>query len=358
VRKSSPTLGYLGWTGHHNMGDEAINAALVDALHDITFVPVPIGPSALLRRARDLPELRRIPLLLGGGTVLGRRIWRIHLRLALAVTAPTPAFMLGAGVEDPDFTRPGHLSERGELAHWGRILDRFHEVAVRGPRSAELLADAGIPARVVGDPAFLLEPQPAPAGDPGLLGVNLGTSDDLWGHDQAAVVRHTADAVRSLGGTGWRFRFLVVNPADRPDAERCVALAGLMPDQWELVDADDPYDYLRAVAGCGVVLAERLHAGILAARAGVVPVMLEYQPKCRDFLRSVALDRFGVRTDKVAGGQLVELVHEVQAGGAPLRTHLADAVEELRRRLLGEVAQIRALATASPLTEHLPRVGP
>jgi polysaccharide pyruvyl transferase WcaK-like protein len=325
------------------MGDEAINAALVDALSGVRLVPVPLGVAAMARGVGRLAQLRRAPLLLGGGTVVGRRIWRIHLHLGLALTARTPAFMLGAGVEDPEFSRAGHLSERRELPRWRRLLRRFEDVTVRGPRSAELLADVGVAARVVGDPAFLLDPPSGIPAEGDLLGVNLGTSDDLWGHDQAAVVQHVSEAVRTLAARGRRFRFLVVNPADRPDAQCCAEQAGLGAGQWELVEATDPHRYMQAAAGCNVVLAERLHAGILAASAGVLPVMLEYQPKCRDFLRSVGLDQFGVRTDRLAAGHLLDLVEEAQSDGERRRAKLSSAVEGLRRELMAEAARMRTL---------------
>jgi polysaccharide pyruvyl transferase WcaK-like protein len=351
-RQRYETVGYLGWTGYGNMGDEAIHQALVHSLPGLDLVPVPLGPRAAVRAGRRLRVLRHSPLLLGGGTVLGRRIWRLHLRQALALSARVPALMLGAGVEDPTFARIGHLSERHELPRWRSLLGRFEEVTVRGPRSAELLHDVGIPARVVGDPALLLNPdegehrqlaeihQAPLLDDAPLLGVNLGVSDDLWGHDQARVVTEVAEVVRRMAPAGWRFRALVVNPADRDDAVRCGQQAGLSEERWEIVEASDPWTYLAAVQPCRLVIAERLHAGVLAARAGVAPITLEYQPKCRDFLRSVGLEHLAVRTDQVAAGALFDLVEATDADLPTVTANLRHHVATLRSALGDEVSRI------------------
>jgi polysaccharide pyruvyl transferase WcaK-like protein len=339
------TIGYLGWTGYGNMGDEAIHQALLESLPSLDFVPVPLGPAAALRASNRVRVLRHSPLLLGGGTVLGRRIWRFHLRQALALSARQPAFMLGAGVEDPAFARLGHLSEQRELPRWRALLRHFDEVTVRGPRSAELLGDVGIAARVIGDPALLLDLEAASSvPDSGteapLLGVNLGVSDDLWGHDQPHVVEEVAATLRRLSAGAWRFRALVVNPADRPDAVAVGIAAGLDDSRWEIIDASDPHTYLAAVAPCRLVIAERLHAAVLAARVGVPPITLEYQPKCRDFLRSIGLESLALRTDRLHAGALTELVEATDASYDATTAVLRQQVERLRASLTEEVGRI------------------
>jgi hypothetical protein len=344
-----PTAGYLGWTGHANMGDEAIRQAVVGALPGVELIEVPLGMRATVRAVHRIPGLRRGPLVLGGGTVLGRRIWRYHLRQAFALTGGG-AHMLGAGVEDPAFERPGHLSEGRELPRWRGLLAGFDAVTVRGPRSAELLADAGIDATVIGDPALLLDPPATgeigsatgPAADGRLLGVNLGVSDDLWGHDQAGVVEAVAATVAGLSRDGWRFRVLVVNPADADDARRCGQLAGLGPQRWEVVAADDPADYLRAVAPCRVVVAERLHAAVLAVRLGIPTVALEYQPKCRDFMRSVGAEDLSVRTDALDPVDLGGMVADADVGHAVVSAGLTARVAALRVLLLAEADRLGA----------------
>ncbi len=149
-------------------------------------------------------------LLLGGGTVVGRRIWRLHLHQALALSARVPPHMIGVGVEDPRF-RPGRPPVRREkLSRWRPLLGRFERVTVRGPRSWALLTDAGVDPRVVGDPPPLLDPTEHPGSAlplpptgprPG-SGVPHRSSDDLRGHDQEGVVAATAVAAAPLWAEG------------------------------------------------------------------------------------------------------------------------------------------------------------
>jgi polysaccharide pyruvyl transferase WcaK-like protein len=153
-------------------------------------------------------------------------------------------------------------------------------------------------------------------------------------------VAATAQAVTALAANGWRFRALVVNPADSPNAVRCGELAGLGPDRWEIVVADEPDAYLRAAAACRVVVAERLHAAVLAVRLGIPTVTIEYQPKCMDFLRSVGAEELSIRTDSLHAGRLVDLVAEADARHDELSTALDAKVEALRARLAVEAARL------------------
>ena len=73
-----------------------------------------------------------------------------------------------------------------------------------------------------------------------------------------------------------------MSAGERPPAEPASRIG---PPAVEV--ADTPARYLRAASGCTVVVAERLHAMVLAAGAGTPFIALEYQPKCRDFTASV-----------------------------------------------------------------------
>lgn len=212
---------YIGWSGRGNLGDDAIQDALEGAQPGSEFLPVPLEPRDLLRlRPRQLARLRRATPLLGGGTAIGRKNWRVHVHTALALARGRPALMIGAGVEDPGFVGRHSFSGAGELEKWPGVLDHFARVTVRGPRSAELLADVGVAATVVGDPALLFHRVPRRQPEPQLLAVNLGFGDDLWGHDHDSVVETVALLVKRLATEDWRFRFLVVNPSDLVHAHR------------------------------------------------------------------------------------------------------------------------------------------
>jgi polysaccharide pyruvyl transferase WcaK-like protein len=254
--------------------------------------------------------------------------------------------MIGAGVEDPAFQGRHAFSGRGELKRWAGILRSFETVTVRGPLSAELLADVGIEARVVGDPALLLRPGlGAPTTEPGVIGVNLGYGDDLWGHDQDAVVRAVAAGLRLVVGRGHHVRFLVANRSDLLQAQDCAALVGL-GDKPDIRIAVSPGEFLTEVSRCEAFVGQRLHGVVLATAAGVPSVMLEYQPKCLDFMRSIDRAKWSIRTDAIRPKVLAQMLGELAEGRAEHAAEIERSVEPLRQELERETRKLGTLLGA------------
>ena len=341
------SVAYVGWNGRGNTGDDAIFEALVDGLSPLDVQTFPVYAGELLTSGSPT-RFRRSHLLLGGGTLVGRSVWRRNLRRkAFPLVRRRPAFVVGAGVEDPSFQGRHSFSDDGsELARWPALLSSFERVTVRGPRSQELLAEVGVAADVVGDPALLLAPPAPPAARPSnVVGVTLGFGDDLWGHDHRSVEAAVITCLRELLNGGWRVRLLCMNDQDR-EGHAAVA-RGLTPvgDALSVEVVDTPPAYLQAVSECTVVIAERLHAMVLAAAAGTPFVALEYQPKCRDFAASVDWERWTVRTDELTADAVGQAVDALATGAETAR--LAGAVDELRRRLGAEVDRVRVAVEAS-----------
>ncbi len=325
---SPPTLCYIGWHNQGNLGDDAIREAVQSALHGAEIVDLAMQPrviatslaSGLHRRVQDST------LVLGGGTCLGRRNWRRVVRLGTALTRGRPGYAIGAGVEDPAFVGLRSYSDRDELARWPRLLGSFRSVSVRGPRSAALLADVGVDAPVVGDPALLLPRVDVEAVE-GRIGVNLGFGDDLWGHDGAGVADVMASVCAELDAAGHELVGIPMNEDDRTwlatafrDVTRPV----------EIVEARTTPQVIAALASCSVAIVSRLHAAVLAALAGTPTVTLEYQPKCRDFALSIGNGDFLVRTDRVSTGTLLERTETALAERNAISNRTTDAVDHLR----------------------------
>jgi len=334
---------YVGWTGRGNLGDDAIADALTPRLSNVERWHVPTDVSAFARRiaAGGMVGSGERALLLGGGTVIGRRNWRMLLRATGTLLARRrPWYLIGAGVEDPVFQGRNSFSDSGELSRWADVCGRFARISVRGPRSAELLAEIGVEAEVVGDPALLHDPVPVAVRDR-LVGVNLGYGDDLWGHDHERVVTETAVLLRELAEDGWSARLLVVNRSDRRYALDCLRQSGIPSDRAEIRDTATVPDYLTAAGECTVLVAERLHALVLAAIVGTPLVGLEYQPKCADFMRSVGADRHLYRTDTATAEVLRTAVDELTERREAESARLTGAVATLRVRLDRELAFLR-----------------
>jgi polysaccharide pyruvyl transferase WcaK-like protein len=333
-----PVVSYLGWHGRGNVGDDAIYDAVRAQLPGAVFVDFPHHPHEQIYAAATglNPWMRRSSFLIGGGTLAGRIYFRKLVNRALGVIGDNASFAIGIGVEDPGFQGFRSGSENNELMQWLPVLSKFHTVSVRGPRSAELLSDIGLDVQVSGDPALLL-PSPVVAPLEGLIGVNLGFGDDLWGHDPATLASEMNKAMAQLSAAGYRFSGILMNSDDQHWTE--MALDGIPAD---IVRPLDAAAAAAELARCSVAVVSRLHAGILAALSGTPVISLEYQPKCRDFALSIDDERSLIRTDAVTGSEVVDRVHAALADAPGIRAKTNAAVAVLRERLLSDYAGARS----------------
>jgi polysaccharide pyruvyl transferase WcaK-like protein len=325
-------VAYLGWQGRGNLGDDAIYDAVRSQLPGATFAEMPCLPHEMIRAvATGLNRpLRRSTQVVGGGTIIGHRFWRRLVNRGMALTRNKGSYAIGVGVQDTVFVGRKCGSEEDELKRWAPILSEFRMVSARGPRSAELLSSIGLDVEVSGDPALLL-PRPDVVPEDGLIGVNLGFGDDLWGHDPARLADEMSAAVKHLSSEGYRFLGILMNPEDKRWTE--VALKGIAADIVLPVDAGAAS---RELARCSVAIVSRLHAGILASVSDTPVISLEYQPKCRDFALSIDDERSLIRTDKLSSTAVVDRVGEALADSSNIRMKTRTAVARLGQRLQAE----------------------
>lgn len=337
------SITYLGFAGHGNLGDDAIFEVYQRLLPTYSLWRMPVRKADVLRvaAAGQLIEHRRAPMLLGGGTVLGRTIWRHHIRRTRLLVNPKTSTMLGAGVEDPDFCGDGRYTSREELARWHPILEQFDSITVRGPRSREILESVDIDARIVGDPALLLaEADLTPrVNTGGPILVNLTHGEDQWGGKSLDWSPHVIRVLADLIRIGHTIEFVSMEPEDVPKNNAAIAQLGGSSRHHSPASTDELIDLLR---GAQLVIGTRLHTCVLAVAVGVPTVSLEYRPKCRDFMASVAADRFCHRVDRLEGDGLRDSVDELLQNGLDQLKVQNRRVGELRVLLLDELKRLSA----------------
>lgn len=329
-------VAYLGWVGHDNAGDEAMWHAHRQLLAPRKLAAVPTMDRVPL--VARLPRQHRCPVLVGGGTLVGNGHFRRTLQGLLP--AASSLAVLSVGIEDPAFLLGARADTPAELRRWVPLLQRCPRVRVRGPRSAEILADLGVDAEVVGDPALWLGQDMARPASTGTVAVNVGSTDDQWLDDPDELPRRLAVALRGLGDDR-PIRVLVIWPRDLGVSQQ---MAQRLGPRATIVPAWDPATMLSELAASDLLLGQKLHSVVLAAAVGTPSIALEYRPKCRDFQRSLGREQFCVRTDQVDPAALVDQMTEllgdqpahqahIQHGVGQLRSALADAARQVHREL-------------------------
>ena len=332
---------YLGWTGYGNLGDEVLfeaHRALFPGLEVVPFRP----PHPRAAR-RLLPALTPDYVLgfLGGGTLINQSPkWRANLESLL--DRGMPVVCLGSGVAPAAF-RPSF--EPGTVADWAPTLRRLDFVGVRGPESQRLLAEVGVDSVVMGDPVFALAGELPPPGEESVVGLNIGVSARTIMHGSPErFLSVMVEAVERLLAAGRRVTLLPVCAEDVASNEellRRVGSAGV-----SLVTAfDSTTDYVRELAACRVFVGQKLHATALATVTRVPSVMLAYQPKCTEFMDSLAQAEHCTTTDAVTAEWIVERVGHLEAHHADVRAELDARVTTYRD---GQVAWAAELAGRLP----------
>lgn len=332
----SPLVIYVsGSPDSNNLGDKTLFKAHQRLFHRCSFVRYGTGGRVmrLLTRAMGVSG----HAMLAGGTLINR--W--GLGPAEECTGLFEKFFVfGTGVAQPAFwsTRPGW---RDMISSWKPVLERADYLGVRGPLSAAALREAGLPrAEVIGDPVLAYAgPSPPHSGTyhARCLGLNLGESKgNVWGSEER-IVEEAASLARRARENGWTVRWFVVHPGDKAATLRAASSSRTEGDVLELYDH---HEYLESVMRVGVFVGMKLHAVVLATCAYVPSVMLEYRPKCRDYMMSIDHEELTVRTDRFHAVDVWSMVEELVAQREAFSKRLYDCITPVRIRLQTKAEEI------------------
>ena len=350
---------YVGWTGFGNLGDEALRAAIYQLLSDkkeIVLLPFAKGRILTALTRENWPRLDFV--VLGGGTLIFEWDTRC-LRLDDANIKRRVTF--GTGVSDPEFwdyiqNGSGNALSTAPLRQaWVEALNRFDYIGVRGPRSKETLTRSGVntPINVLGDPSlFFTREKVLPRRGKKRIGVNVGRPDVagegfIWGRNLNRFLRSFAAFLDRLIDDGWDVEFVPVWAPDIPVIEQTIALTkdpgaiSVFRDflSWEAV--------IGRLAEYDAFVGVKLHAVVLACCAGTPSIMLEYRPKCRDFMDSIGMEEWTIRTDAAEPQALWDRLDALCSQGQSLQARLHDTCMEYRRRLISEGRRVSELLASA-----------
>lgn len=324
-----PRLAYVaGFFGRDNLGDEALYDAAQSLFDRCSILKYP-RKLWLTNIARVLTRVHSA--ILGGGTLINRLdSWRLLAERCFD-QFPSP-FVFGTGVAHPEFWS-SQPEWKDTLKEWKPILDQCSYLGVRGPRSAQLLADAGLKdVEIIGDPALVFARGRSPEKDsyfPDSIGLNIGQAGGcMWG-DEDRVLDQYVRLARHAKKDGWLVRWFVVYPPDLSITKKAAELSGTDDEIYRTYT--DVAQYLELVRPLSTFVGMKLHATALAACAYVPSVMLEYRPKCRDFMQSIGQDEATIRTDVFEAEEVWEMVSEWNSNRADASGALYDAINPLSK---------------------------
>ncbi len=296
-------VGYVGWVGHRNLGDEALFDAVRRSLSDLPVIPFIAAPgeSMLARTGLGGASVFRA-VLLGGGTL----IHPYYLPAAQLIRRfGLPLYTVGTGVGSPGFFAP----QDSPLTGWKEILAASPLLSVRGPLSLQALHALGLAhAEVIGDPVLGLAPDtPPPFRSRQRLVINLAQEKaPATESAEYKLFRKVAELAGRFASDGGELVGVALGSRDRAVLEKFRKdnhLSGMRIEDHR-TSAEGLFQTL---SGSVALIGVRLHSAVFAACLGVPPLLIAYRAKCEDFMASMDLQDFAVPLSPELGPARLEL---------------------------------------------------
>ncbi|MCW3058882.1 MAG: polysaccharide pyruvyl transferase family protein [Capsulimonas sp.] len=300
LRTRKPIIGYIGWSGHGNLGDDAMWEAARNTLpnHVLLQYDAPQREKLLARFGLSGPRYFR-SVILGGGTLISPRFFPPVVESAL--DQGILVWSLGTGVGSSGF----EMEPDVDLTDWKRLLSQIPHLGVRGPRSLDKLSTLGISHSVViGDLALSLtqgKPQPPTKS----FVVNIAASDQTAKEERqlfAAVI----PTLSRLAAQGWTPIPVAMTDSDIAPTERL--MRHITPAPTAVRRLATSQEFFEAVSPCAFTMSVRLHGAVLSCCAGVPPIMLGYRDKCLDFMESMELEQFYIPWESITEEMFAEKI--------------------------------------------------
>lgn len=331
---------YYGWLGFRNLGDEALFYCIEEMFKDrLTF-----STSGELDRLyfSEMALSSFDVHFIGGGTLINRNETTIDTLLKYREKIPK-AIALGTGVANEEFWQ--QFEDRRDRSNdWRDYLNSCLFVGVRGPDSLRYMQQLGVQKAVVtGDPVLYLGRDTiVKKNQRKRIGLNFGnTKSKLWGKSDQRVEDEMAALIRILLEKNWEVSFFNVYVDDTKTYYNFVERNGLN-GKIRFFDASNcsmatALAYFDTV---DVFVGEKLHASVFAACTYTPFVMLEYRPKCLDFMRSITYEKYNIRTDKISADEIYCAVEELYQTSEDVQIYLQEKVLHHKNLLVSATNKI------------------
>jgi len=291
--------------------------------------------------------------------------WTIEIGLARALGRPVILYAVGIG---PVTTRLGRLLLK-------RLTSQVNLITVRDEASQAILSQYCVPVdriHVTADPAILLSPMSpdevsrilSQAGVSSDKRPRIGLAVRSWYpyamRNKVAAAKHQARwesdmaeaADKLVESLDAELVFVPMQDYTEPfDDAACAGRIMARMKHWErarrLARGLDPVTVMGALGAMDLVVAMRLHALILASAMSIPVVGIIYDPKVREFLKSIGQPDAGLEMNGMSPEALVAVVCSVWAQREEMSARMVAAVEHLQAR-----ARLNAILVAHLLTSR------
>lgn len=331
---------YFGWLGFKNLGDEAIFYCIEELFKE----RLAFNTSGELDRIcfKEMALNYFDVHFIGGGTLINRNETVIETLLNYREKIPK-GIALGTGVANEEFWQ--QFEDRHDRSNdWRDYLNSCLFVGVRGPDSLRYMQQLGVKMAVItGDPVLYLGRDAIVAkSQRKRIGLNFGnTKNKLWGKSDQRVEDEMAVLIRILLDKNWEISFFNVFVDDTKAYVDFIERYDLK-GKISFFDASDCSmgNALAYFDTVDVFVGEKLHASVFAACTYTPFIMLEYRPKCLDFMRSIECEKFNFRTDQLSADEIYCAVEELYQTSGDVQNLLHERVLHHKNMLVSAANNI------------------
>ncbi len=166
----------------------------------------------------------------------------------------------------------------------------------------------------------------------------------MWGSPEV-YKREMIKFIKSLISSGVEVVLLPIWEKDVPSNK--AILEAVNHPRCIMIKAYSSYaDFKEEAQRCDYFIGQKLHASIIAYMNGVSTIMIEYRPKCRDFMESIEMEKYLIRTSDFTSDGALKLLESL--------TKNTPAVLKLSRQKILDYKglQFKRAAELSSLFEH------
>jgi hypothetical protein len=328
-----------------NLGDIMVYHAIERLLAGLTIVSY----SKDCRKHRLIEEtsfLRKIFrfAMLGGGTLIfsPRNVgWLGNLEHLVKHSIPLCTF--GTGVVDPKFVAESNEAiglasplDEESIEGWVECLKMFPFVSVRGNASKRILAEHGLnEVEVVGDPAIFyayakIHPKPRKK----RIGINVLTTQNFWSGSRDGARDEMLQLIKVLNKDNWE---VVLFPTCDEDLD----FTAYVREQSGLKKIEvfsrylDVEAYLTGIKEMDVFVGMRLHSVVAACCVYTPAIMVSYQPKGLDFMETIGLEKFHLRSDQFSADDLMARIESLYENLDEVQQEQYEKCDLMKKRLQG-----------------------